>query len=202
MNTKIGMVESSNGRFVIDLRDGKVLNRFPNDPESTVDFDSIVKFDLNEWRKRYPFDQHIDSFDILDLGFWDDQDDYHAPDHNFRYQSHWDHVYELKQMLIDEVILHLKEDFNCQEEDAMTELLNQLPIPNLYHYLPEHHLHEEKFKYLIDKELTHFANQHKDHNDYYGLICPQCRTPLDEFDDSQMECCKCNIIINWKPKEE
>ena len=196
----IGMVESSGGRLVINLKTGKILNCFVDNPEYREQFESIDYFDMTEWHTRYPFDDQVDCFDILDLGYTTKDGKKISPDHDFRYQSHWDHVYELKQMLIEEVIMHIKQDIeNPIHPDALELMIDNLPIPDLFHYLPEHHLHDEKFKYLIDQGLIDYDQFHNDGHQYLkGLVCPQCRTPIGEFDEHQLICSKCNVLITIK----
>jgi len=205
----IGIVESSGGRLVIHLETGKVLNYFVDDADYTAAFASINHFNMVEWHERYPFDQNSDSFDILDLGYTNKDGKYIPPDEDYRSQSHWDHVYELKQILIDEVILHIQNDLHeVPDTDPITQLINQLPIPNLYHYLSENMTHQNRFKYLIDQGLTEFKHSHKECNDRFGLACPQCRTPIDSFDESLIDqstryyCDKCKVIITIQPLED
>jgi len=203
------MVESSGGRLVIDLNTGIVLNRFIDDPEYKENFQSIERFDMDEWHKRYPFDQHVDCFDILDLGYTTKNGKQISPDYDFRYQSHWDHVYELKQILIDEAIMHIKQDFkDAKPCDALEQLLDHLPIPDLYHYLPESMTHIKKFKYLINEGLTDFNHNYDDGHQYHeGMICPNCRTPIAIFDREceddwiQYNYEKCKVLITIKKKE-
>jgi len=176
---KVGMVESSGGRLVIDLNTGIVLNRFIDDPEYKENFQSIERFDMDEWHKRYPFDQHVDCFDILDLGYTTKNGKQISPDYDFRYQSHWDHVYELKQILIDEAIMHIKQDF---KDAKLCDALEQL-----------------KVLITIKKDDGHQYHE--------GMICPNCRTPIAIFDREceddwiQYNCEKCKVLITIKKKE-
>ena len=211
----LGTVQSSGGELTIDCTTGKVLQIHCFDEDYREQFESIDKFDMDEWHKHYPFDQQCTGFDILDLCYWRKSDGYKVEcDWDFRMQSHWDRIYEQKQILIDEVMMHIKQDIDEEKDKdfgafgALEQLLDHLPIPDLYHYLPENMTHQNKFKYLIDKEMINYYQNYNDGHQYLqGMICPNCRTPIEIFDEEcdhdwiQYDCEKCKSLITIKKKE-
>jgi len=84
---------SSHGEFEIDGDSGEVLSCTVYDPdthddEPGVNFRSITRFDVDEWRRTYgrPLPDEVD---ILDVGFWYHDDPKHGegyepPVHSWR----------------------------------------------------------------------------------------------------------------------
>jgi len=85
-------ITSSWGELTARTDDGMVLSVTLKDPppappeEDTLPLSQIAKFDLGEWRRYYPnrVIEDGDRVDILDLGFWDKDNDYIPPDEGYR----------------------------------------------------------------------------------------------------------------------
>lgn len=83
---------SSWGTLTVRTDDGVVVAVQLKDPppagpeEAGIGLDEIVKFDLGEWRRRYPNRSLKDGdyVDSLDLGFWTRDDHYEPPDEGYR----------------------------------------------------------------------------------------------------------------------
>ena len=77
MNPFRSTVYSSHGNLTIGRVTGEVIEKVVESDEENPF--PIAKFDLEEWKKHYQKEVH-DSFDILDLGYWDDEGAYVEPE--------------------------------------------------------------------------------------------------------------------------
>lgn len=78
------IVVGNYGALVADAETGLVLSYTP-DPYYEPDYQDIVILDVAEFRHTYP-DQDLTAqhFDILDVGFWDDEGRYAEPEMDWR----------------------------------------------------------------------------------------------------------------------
>lgn len=86
-------VSGSWGDLTVDPSDGKVLS-LDNEPkydEGEIGYRRIHQFDFDEYRATYGVTTLPESFDILDLGFWERTDDgrfaYVAPATDWRIET-------------------------------------------------------------------------------------------------------------------
>ena len=76
----MAIVHSSHGEFEID--ENGIVIKFDANPEADADYHNYVRFDLPEYKKHYG---ELDTeYDILDLGFWQKDGSYEAPEKDFR----------------------------------------------------------------------------------------------------------------------
>lgn len=79
-------VRSSGGTIIINAETGVKLEVNLSDPDDETYFNLrlIQRFNINEYKNFHNFETLPDSIDILDLGYWDLEDDYISPDYEWR----------------------------------------------------------------------------------------------------------------------
>lgn len=80
---QVFFVTSSNGTLTVDAISGKVIKCSMN--KGGTDIDKIVRFNVDEWKNHYVQGNMKGlTIDILDLGDWDKEGNYNAPESSWR----------------------------------------------------------------------------------------------------------------------
>ena len=77
-------VNGSHGEMRADALTGHVIE-LNNDDYNSIEYNVIVRFDIDEWRQKYP-DEELNgmNMDILDIGFWCSDGEYVPPEEEWR----------------------------------------------------------------------------------------------------------------------
>lgn len=86
MTDQTFVAASTDGELRVRLSDGVVTGRTIRDPEFGTDLGSIERFDLGEFRRRYPDrgPSSLDTIDVRDLAYWTSDGELHEPDEEWR----------------------------------------------------------------------------------------------------------------------
>ncbi|MEP2668928.1 MAG: hypothetical protein ABJH04_08030 [Cyclobacteriaceae bacterium] len=80
---EVVIVYSSNGEITVNKKTGDVVLITPNGSDDAA-FRRIKKFDLDEYKRYYNLECIPDNIDILDLGYWYDNNEYEEPAMDWR----------------------------------------------------------------------------------------------------------------------
>jgi len=80
----MSIVTSSHGTFIIESETGCVIDSDLDDCEDCPEYETISKFDIEEWCKYWKREPEERYYDILDLGYWYGDGKYEKPENDWR----------------------------------------------------------------------------------------------------------------------